>query len=210
MFRLFRPIEKDEFFVVFGDCSQGGKDANFTQFMSKTRRDIPLVFEMQGVAAEATPHIREALNWIYSKTGVKPTVGLERNNGGASEMHVLHTTNDGNYRIYHPKDETGAENEDKLGWDTTGGINGTGTRPTMLGDWLIAYENHIITIYDKKTQDQHKTFIVSKNGKPQAASNTHDDGVMSAAGAYQLYQTESAPVKLVARRPKPKRSHYHI
>lgn len=198
-----------EFFVVGGDTSQGGADSNFTQFGSVTSRDIPLVFQMQGVASEATPHIRDALNWLYKKTGVKPVVCLERNNGGSSEMHNLIKYNDGQYRIYYMKDDKGIPNGEKPGWDTTGGQYGTGTRPKMLGDWVKAFESHAITIYDEETLAQHNTFIVSKNGKPEAAPNTHDDAVMSAAIMWQLFLTER-PVTKTHRRTEHKRLKMHV
>ena len=38
---------KGEFFVVFGDCAQGGSDSNFVQFLSKSRNDIPLVLQIK-------------------------------------------------------------------------------------------------------------------------------------------------------------------
>jgi hypothetical protein len=34
MFRLYRNPEPGEFFVVFGDCAQGGADKNFVQFLA--------------------------------------------------------------------------------------------------------------------------------------------------------------------------------
>lgn len=208
-FRLFRKLQPGEFIVVGGDCSQGGEDNNYTQFGSKTYSDIPLVFTMQGVASEATPFIREALNWIYKKTGVKPMIALERNNGGSSEMHTLIKTNDGNYRIYYMKDEKGQPIGDKPGWDTTGGVNGTGTRPRMLGHWLKAFESQAITIYDEHTLAEHNTFIVAKNGKPEAAPGTHDDAVMSCAIMWQLFQTEN-PTTKTHRRTTNKRLKMHI
>jgi hypothetical protein len=209
-FRLFRNIKPGEFFVVFGDTSQGGIDSNFVQFGSKTSRDIPLILQMQGVASEMTPFLRDGLNWIYKKTGVKPVVALERNNGGSSEMHNLIKYNDGSYRIYYMRDELGKPDGDKPGWDTTGGQFGTGTRPKMLGDWLKAFESQAITIYDEETIAQHNTFIVSKNGKPEAAPNTHDDAVMSAAGMWQLFQTENPITKKHRRPDKNKRLKMHI
>jgi len=213
-FRLYRPLVKGEFIIVFGDCSQGGSDSNFHQYGSKTRSDIPLVFQMQGVAAEATPFLMEGLRWVYRQTGVKPLVCLERNNGGGSEMHHLVKFNTGEWSIYYMKDDKGMPT-DKPGWDTTGGAggyrsgSGSGTRPTMLGEWLIAYESHSIRIYDQITQEQHQTFIVNKNGKPEAAPGTHDDGVMSCAGWYQLYQTENPSI---AHRPQRevKRQRFHV
>ena len=65
----------------------------------------------------------------------------------------------------------------------------------MIGDWKVAYDNCSIRIYDKDILEQHQTFITNKRGRPEAAPNAHDDGVMSPAGAWQLYQTEQAPIK---------------
>lgn len=199
MFRQYRKFMPGEFFCVFGDCSQGGEDDNFVQFGSKTNKDIPLVLQLNGVAAEMTPFLRDALNWIYDKTGVKPVVALERNNGGASEMHNLIKYNDGKYRIYYMRDLEGKPNLDKPGFDTT-----SFSRPMMLGDWVKAYEGHGIAIYDEETQAQHQTFVVNKNGKPEAAPTTHDDAVMSCAGMWQLMQTEKDKTK-VHKRTEPKR-----
>lgn len=204
-FRLYRRIERGEFFVVFGDCSQGGIDSNFVQFMSKTKGDIPLVLQKQGVARQMTPRLREALVWLYEQTGVKPVVCLERAQGGASEMDYLVEYNDGSYEIYYPKDKDGKPRLDHPGWDTT-----DVSRPKMLGEWLVAYESREIIIYDAITQEQHQTFIVNQAGKPEAATNTHDDGVMSAAGAYQLYQTENPKVKVIRERKQPKRLKMHV
>jgi len=205
MFRLFREIEKGEFFVVFGDCAQGGVDSNFVQYMSKTRMDIPLVMQSPGVAAEATPYIRQSLEWIYDKTGVKPVVALERQNGGASEMHNLNITNQqGKYTIYHAKKEDD-EDKDTIGWDTN-----QVTRPNMLGEWLTAFNTGLIKIYDKETIEQHQSFIVNKNGRPEADTNAHDDAVISCAGAYQLYQTENPPVVRTRSHKKPKRLKFHV
>lgn len=190
-FRLFRPIEKGEFFVIFEDTAQGGIDKNFAQFMSKTRADIPLVMSMLGVAAQATPHLHQAAEWIYDQTGVPPVVGIERQNGGASEMHNLMQMNrNGKYELYRYVDPTTGKRTDKLGWDT----NET-SRAKMIGEWKIAYEREQVKLYDEETQKHHKTFITNKRGKPEAAPNTHDDGVMSCAGAYQLLLTENPTVR---------------
>lgn len=208
--RLYRPIEKGEFFVVFGDTAQGGIDKNFTQFMSKTRIDIPLVYSARGVAAESTPHIHQTLEWLFDQTGVQPVFAFERQNGGVSEMHNLMLMNRENkYRLYqmHSTGTTdGDEITERYGWDTN-----SSTRPKMIGDWKIAFETGQVKIYDKETLDHHQTFIVNKNNRPEAAPNTHDDGVMSCAGVWQLYQTEQANVGMKPRtRTPPKRARFHI
>lgn len=204
MLRLYRDLEPGEFLVYGGDTAQGGADSNYGQFMSKTKGDIPLVFKKHGVAASATPIIRDTANWIYSKTKVKPCLALERQNGGSSEMHRLMETNDGFYTIYYPYDEHG-ERKDVPGWDTN-----EKTRAQMLGDWLKAFNNGYITIYDQDTIEQHQTFVVSKKGKPQADANTHDDAVMSCAIAYQLFKTENPVEPIKHNRPAPRRLKLHV
>lgn len=190
MFRLYRELEHGEFFVCFGDTAQGGIDSNYMQFMSKTRGDIPLVMKRAGMATESTPHIRQALHYVYAKTNVKPVVALERQNGGVSAMMDLFNANtEGRYDIYYMKEEDGSIT-DKMGWDTN-----TKTRPKMLGEYSVAFNAKLIKLYDKDTIEQHQTFIVNKNGKPEAAPNTHDDAVISCAGAWQMYQTELPPAK---------------
>lgn len=185
-FRLYREIERGEFFVVFGDTAQGGADKNWVPFMSKTRLDVPLVMSMRGVAAQATPYIHQALEWIYDKTGVPPVFAFERQNGGASEMHRLMMMNrSGKYILYRARDLQGKQT-DKLGWDTN-----EASRSNMIGEWKIAYEGNQVRLYDEEAQKQHKTFITNKTGKPEAAPNTHDDAVMSHAGVFQLFQTET-------------------
>lgn len=198
MFRLYRQIERGEFFVIGVDCAQGGIDANFGQFLSKSRVDVPLVFEKNCVAAEMTPLIHEALEWLYSTTGVEPVVAFERQNGGISALSQLQTLNrNGHYRLYQRRKLGTINGEvltDVLGWDTN-----AQTRPNMLGDLKQAIDNRLIQIYDKTTINELGKFIVTTKGRAEAAPNCHDDAVMSLAIAWQLYQTELAPITNRAR-----------
>ena len=190
MFRLYRQLEKGEFIVVWGDTAQGGADSNFLPFISKTRIDVPLVMQKRGTAASALPHIIQALEWIYQKTGVPPVICLERNNGGASAMETLVNSNTENHWVvYYMKDQQG-QRTDKPGWDTV-----EWSRAKMIGEWEVAFNGCQLTIYDKEVIAQHKKFITNKRGRPEAAPNAHDDGVMSLAGGWQLFKTESPRVK---------------
>ena len=192
MFRLYRRPEMGEFFVVAIDCAQGGIDANFGQFLSKTKIDVPLTFEKHCVAAEMTPIIHEALEWLYGVTGVEPVVAFERQMGGTSALSQLQTLNRNNhYRIYQRRKLGTIQGEimtDIIGWDTN-----AQTRPQMLGDLKQAIDNKLIKLYDKTTIDELGKFIVNKKGRAEAAANCHDDAVMSLAIAWQLYQTETTP-----------------
>ena len=189
MLRLYRRPTPGEFFVVGGDCSQGGIDSNWAQFLSKDQVDVPLVMEMNGVASSMTPVLHQTLEWLFDITGVQPVVALERNMGGDSEMERLRKMNRQNkYRLYLYKrvgKSDGEQQTEVLGFNTD-----TISRPRMLGDLKETIDTIGLTLYDQETVDQLSTFIVNKNNKPEAAPNTHDDAVMSLAVAYQLYQTE--------------------
>lgn len=191
MIRQYREIKRGEFFVVGGDCSQGGIDSNWAQFLSKDRVDVPLVLELPGVAANMTPILHQTLEWLFDKTGVQPVIALERNMGGSSEMERLRQLNrQQKYRIYAYKGfgtDKGEHATERLGW-----VTDAASRPRMVGDLKSAIDIQALTIYDKETINQLSTFIVNKrSGKPEAAPNTHDDAVMSLAVAWQLYQTET-------------------
>lgn len=193
MFRLYRQPERGEFFVVAVDCAQGGIDANFGQFLSKSKVDVPMVFEKNCVAAEMTPLIHEALEWIYSRTGIEPVVAFERQMGGVSALSQLQALNRyGHYRIYQRRKLGTVEGEvltDTIGWDTN-----PQTRPQMLGDLKQAIDTRLIRLYDRATINDLGKFILNKKGRAEAASNCHDDSIMSLAIAWQLYQTELPPV----------------
>jgi len=191
-FRVYRKIEKGEFFIVPGDCAQGGGDFNFVPFLSYKYLDWPIVYANDGVAATMTPDIHRSLEYLFDLTGVPPVVGLERQNGGSSEMERLRVLNRKNkYTLYVMKSRGKTEGEEEtklLGWDTN-----SRTRPYLVGDWKDAFDSHATKIYDQMMLDHHKTFIKGRGGKPQASSGNHDDGVMSPAIGWQMYQTERPP-----------------
>ena len=189
MLRLYRQPKQGEFFLVGGDCAQGGIDDNWCQFLSKDQIDVPIVLQMSGVASTMTPVLHQTLEWLFDRTGVQPVIALERNMGGASEMERLRKLNRLNkYRIYLYKRVGKSDGEQQT--ETLGFVTDSISRPRMLGDLKEAIDATGLTIYDKNTVDQLSTFIVNKNNKPEAAPNTHDDAVMSLAIAWQLYQTE--------------------
>lgn len=195
MFRQYREIEHGEFFVVFADTSAGMGDYCACQFLSKTKLDIPLVYHSPKLATEMTNEIYPVLNKISQVTGISPMVAYERNAGGVFEIERLATLNkDGLYDIFIMPTYGNFENTEakKLGWDTN-----TATRPKMLQDFKEAIDNKLLRIYDKPTINEMFSFILSKTSstvKAQAESGAHDDLVMSAAGAYQLFQMCHPPI----------------
>lgn len=191
MFYQYRPLKSGEFIVAGGDCSQGGDDYNVTQFVSKTQLDVPIVYRSRGVAAQMTGVLVPALEYIYDKTGIVPVIGLERNNGGASEMERLSGLNrNQKYSLYVSKTigTTDPKDTNKYGYTTN-----TATRPKMLGDLKDAIDQQLLRIYDKATVSELFSFVL-KNGKPEAEVGSHDDTIMALAIAWQMYQTENPPV----------------
>lgn len=196
--RKYREPQPGEFFVVFADTAAGGGDFCAAHFLSKTNLDIPIVYHSKVIATEMTPVLHTMLEEIYDKTGVRPVIAYERNNGGFFEMDRLASLNrHQKYTIYREKMNQGTKYSEsqgpKLGWTTS-----SATRPVMLQMAKEAIDNKLITIYDRPTITEMFSFIevqTTTMWRAQAEKNAHDDLVMALAGAWQLYQTEKPPIK---------------
>jgi hypothetical protein len=187
-FRQFRPIEQDEFFVAFADTATGGGDYCACPFLSTKHLDFPLLYHSNKSATLMTNLLHPVLERIHDATGFAPVIAYETNNGGIFEFERLAGLNRANkYRIYKMRTYGKIENaeESSIGWNTN-----TATRPAMLKDWKDAVDNQLVRIYDKPTISEHYSFIINKQGKPEAEANSHDDLVITHAGCWQLYQTE--------------------
>lgn len=199
MYRQYRNLEYGEFLVVGGDTSQGGSDECYVQFLSKTKLDVPIVYQRKGVAAQMTAELFPMLERIHDLTGLPPTVAIERQNGGASEMERLSSLNrKAKFNLFTmPKigqDVGYGESEtNRLGWDTN-----MVTRPTMLGDLKQAIASKSLIVYDDTTIQQLFAFIINQQGKPEAAPGKHDDAVMALAVAWQLFLRVETPSLQVA------------
>lgn len=202
--RKYREPKPGEFFVVAADTSAGGGDYCAAHFLSKTNLDIPIVYHSKVIASEMTPKIHEMLEYIYDKTGVKPVIAYERNNGGFFEMDRLATLNrNQKYTIYREKLNQGTKYSDsegpKLGWTTS-----SATRPMMLPMLKEAIDNKLIRIYDRPTISEMFSFIKVQTTvvwRAQAERSAHDDLVMALAITWQLYQTEK-PTNTTNKRRK--------
>jgi len=199
MFKQYRKIEHGEFFLIAGDCSQGGPDYNAGQFISKTKADIPLVYHAQGVAAQMTPEIHRVAEAIHDVTGIPPVIGFERQMGGASEMErlrVLNRLNKYSLFIMPVIGQTEEKESNKLGWDTN-----VLTRPILTGDMKNIVDVNGIIIYDEETIQELFWFIVNKQGKPEAMKGKNDDLVISLGVGIQMYQLCPEPLPEVTSIP---------
>ena len=200
MFRQYREIEPNEAFVVAVDTSSGVGDYCAAQFLSRTKIDVPLVYHEKTIATNMTNILFPILEKISDKTGIKPTIAYERNNGGNFEMERLASMNRlGKFEIFKMPTIGREDPPDSVryGWDTN-----SATRPAMLGQLKEAIDNKVLRIYDKPTIEEMFSFVIvqtSSSRKAQAESGSHDDLVMSLAIAWQLYQI--APVLLSEGEP---------
>lgn len=193
MWRQYRKIEPREFFLVAGDCSQGGDDYNACQFMSKTRLDVPLVYHARGVGAQMTRDVHPVIEKIYDTTGIQPVVAFETANGGASEMDTLSVLNKkGKYQLFKMPTMGRTETpESKI----LGYVTSSGTRPVLVSDVKDAIDGKVISVFDKPTISEMYSFIKNRLGKPEAEKGMHDDLIMSLAIAWQLYQLCETPIE---------------
>lgn len=193
-FRRYRHYQLGEFYCVFADTAAGGSDYCAAQFLCKSKLDVPTIYHKQSIASDMTPELHHELERIYDITHVKPVVAYERNNGGVFELERLAGLNrNGKYLLYKMKTNVGSQDATqdtvKYGWDTN-----TATRPAMLSMLKDAIDKRLLTLYDRPTVTEMFSFVevkTSSSWKAQAESGAHDDLVMSLAGAWQLYQTES-------------------
>lgn len=187
--RHYRQFERGEHIVVAVDSAAGGLDYVAAQFVSKTHIDVPLVYQSKQTMTAFTPKLAEMLEKIYDQTGIKPTVAVERANGGSFEMDRLATLNrSGKFEIFKMprKGNVDVQTSIHLGWDTT-----SATRPTMLQELKEAIDTKVLVLYDAPTIEELFSFIIaqtSSSWKAQAEQGAHDDLVMSLAIAWQLYQ----------------------
>lgn len=189
MYRQYREIQNGEVFVVAGDTASGGVDRTAIQFLSKTKLDVPLVFHSPITTSDALPQLAKVLDRIYDVTKNKPTVALERNNGGSFLMDRLAGMNYANkYEIFKMPRKGNVDEQDaiNLGWNTS-----SSTRPIMLQELKDAIDKKVLTVYDKPTINEMFSFVVvqtTNTWKAQAEQGAHDDLVMSLAIAWQMNQ----------------------
>jgi hypothetical protein len=194
--RQYRTIEQGEFLLFSVDTAAGGGDYTTCQVISKTKIDVPLVFQSKVTTSDFIPDLVRILEKAFDLTKVKPIISLERNNGGAFLIDRVALLNyAGKYELFkmpkfgninHEIDET------LYGWNMT-----TATRPKALQELKDAIDHRLFKVYDRQTINEMLSFVVmqtSSSWKAQAEVGAHDDLVMALAISWQMYQI-CEPVK---------------
>jgi hypothetical protein len=188
LFRQYRKFEPNELIAIGVDTAMGGEDNCAAQFFSRTKMDVPLVYQQRIVATEMTNLIFPIFERIFNQTNVRPIVAYERNNGGLFEMERLAVMNRSNkFEVFRMPSAGRINPPDavKYGWETN-----TATRPKMIQELKEAIDKKVIRIYDKETIDELYSFVImqtSSSWKAQAEKGAHDDLVMALAIALQIH-----------------------
>jgi len=188
IWRQYRRLVKGEQILVAADTAPGNGDECTAQFLSKTHKDFPLVYQSSDGTINMTNRLHPVLESIFDQTGVQPIVTYEGNNGGEYELKRLDGLNRlGKFVVYRwPIFSTNAKGERKITSYRDNWITTEPSRKQMLMDLQDLLNKLAFGIYDEWTIEQLHSFVVL-NGKPQASAKAHDDLVMALAIVIQLY-----------------------
>ena len=180
-FRVYREPQREEQFCIFGDPAEA-RDYCAAVAVSKKHADFPMVYNELTESSQFGYELEKMAKYIQHRTGIWPTIAVERNTGQAT-IHVLTTLN--SPRMYRMQvfDAMAYKESEKLGWLTT-----QGTKRKMLDDLSVGVRQGIAKIYDRDIVDQMLSFV-AKGTKIEAESGKKDDLVIATAGSWQLYLT---------------------
>lgn len=184
--KIYRELEYNEQFVVFGDPADS-KDFCAAVACSKRKYDCPIVMNEGMESSQFGYELHNMCKYIFNKTGIWPKLAVERNTGQAT-IYVLKQLNYPD--LFRMIDSTSITSNESggIGWVTTGHLQGgelQGTRRKMLDDLALSIKQGQIKIYDNTQLKQMIGFMIVK-GRAQAKSNKKDDLVMATAGAWQV------------------------
>ena len=184
--RVYRKLEVGEQIVIFADPADS-QDFCAAVGFSKKHYDFPIVFSDVIESSQFGYELNNIGKYVQLRTNLWPRMAVERNTGQAT-IFVLKQLNYPDMFRMVDFTSTNPSEHGLIGWVTTGHISGgelKGTRRKMLDDLALVIKQKKIKIYDQQQLKQLKSFVVVK-GRAQARAKTHDDLVISTAGAWQV------------------------
>lgn len=185
---IWKAPERGHLYAAGADTAEG-KDANKGQGTAKGDWSVCQIRDADSgeQVARFRGRVRERafavqlwmiLTW-YNRAFLVPEIG-----GGYGRAMLDHLVLDLMYpmaHIYRRSGNTAGASPlnieiDDLGWPT-----GATTRPRLVSALDTAILTHSIETYDPITLNEYRSFEVSKAGKDEARTGTHDDAVMADA-----------------------------
>lgn len=219
--RVWRLPQRKGHYVIFADTAEGKqtstqREVSFTDpNLERGGRDFCSadVFDVSSRSFVAQLHGRmapelfaEQLNLlgryyncalVHGNNRVPALIGVERNHSsGESTLRFLKDL--GYPRLYAHRHMNRRTNRSTsmLGW-----ITSVENRMPMLDEFAAAFRDNSIWMPNADTIRECYTFIRNDAGRPEAQDGTHDDRVISAAGALQMARHSRPPLK---QRPMPR------
>ncbi len=170
----------DEPYVIGADVSLGvGKDYSAAIVLNRDR-EIVSVYRNNRIDPSKFGDLLFYLGRYYNNA----LLAVESNSMGIATLQKL---DDMNYvNLYRQTKIANISNEEgeRLGFRTT-----TATKSTIIGNLKNAIENEDIFIPSAQVIQELKDYIVTDNGKSEAAPGCYDDTVMSLAIALEVLRT---------------------
>lgn len=181
--RIYKEPESSHDYVIGGDTATEGDYSALFVIDRTVCEQVALwwghidEFELAQVAYRLGTYYNTAL------------VGIERNNMGVAVVKKLDELGYKNQYRMEVLDELGIKIKDKLGWETN-----SKTRPILISDLNQVVTERKLIIRSSEVIGEMKSFVKNKRGKAEAQTGTHDDLVIAAGVAYQMYKNMPDPI----------------
>jgi len=187
--KIYKKPNPGKVYVLGADCAEGiGADFSAITVYDPIDNEVVAIARFDIVASEfgrEMAKLGQYYNW-----GV---ITCEVNNHGLTALTVL-KEQEQYPQIYYRRTVDKANNleTEQIGWKTT-----ETTRPLLLDKLDKAIRDGLIGIPSKDVIEELMSFIINKNGKPEAQPGANDDFVISTALAFY-----AAPLARAIRKPE--------
>lgn len=179
--RIYREPEKDNFYVVGVDTSEGveGGDYSVATFFNRRTGEEVAMFRGLIPPDRLADKLNEWGRWYNNALMV-----VEVNNHGLTTLTVLKQLAYPSIYFRPAKFETlGSPISVKMGWRTT-----KLTRNLLIDDLAQAVRESSLIIHSKEMLDEMSVFVYNDRGDMQPMESFHDDCIFSASMAVQGFK----------------------
>lgn len=167
-----------ETYVIGADVAEGLEHGDYSSAHVIRLRTGEVVAHWHGhIPPDEYAEILADLGWFYNRA----LVGIENNNHGLTTCVTLKALRYPNIFYSRIVDERSRRETKKIGWSTT-----RKTRPVMLDDLYAALRDDAITVRDRETIGELRTFIRDENARLHGSP--FDDRTISLAITVQMME----------------------
>lgn len=184
--RQFIPIDGAETYYIGADVSMGVRNGDWSvaQVFDSKKRQVA-VYRAQ-IHPDYFARILYEMGHYYNTARIIP----ENNNHGILTCHTL-------AKVLHYPDVYTQVQHDKIADKETvvvGFMTNVKTKPMVIDELRASLREGEITLFDERTLEEMKTYIVTDSGKMEAEAGCFDDCVMSLALVNYVHDGELIPI----------------